>query len=353
MSSRLAGPATDLTVVDLDFDPVKWDRFVAEDPHGTFCHLSGWREVMRDVMGHETLYRVALDADGNWEGILPLVRVRSLLFGHYLVSMPFLNYGGPLGTDRARRELASWAASEARRSGADLLELRNRHQSCAGGELRDASRKVTVLLDLPSDREELWMDRFPSKLRSQVRRPMKEGMEPEFGIDQLDAFYEVFCHNMRDLGTPVLPRALFERVAERFADEIVFGVVYHEGDPVAAGCGFQWQGEFEITWASALREYSRMAPNMLLYWSLMEEMIRRGAGTFNFGRCTPDGGTHRFKKQWGGEDAPLPWSQWSAGGADATPNPDEGAYRHAIAIWQRVPLAVANRVGPFLARRIP
>ena len=96
-----------------------------------------------------------------------------------------------------------------------------------------------------------------------------------------------------------------------------------------------------------------MAPNMLLYWSLMEESIRRGARTFNFGRCSPDSGTHRFKRQWGGEDLPLPWSQWSPDGVAATPNPDSPKYRLATNVWSQLPLAVTNRLGPPLARLLP
>src|SRR5690606_16769085 len=129
--------------------------------------------------------------------------------------------------------------------------------------------------------------------------------------------------------------------------------VEREDVPVAAGCGFLWDGEFEITWAGALREHSRAAPNMLLYWALMEESVRRGAHTFNFGRCSPDSGTHRFKKQWGTEDRALPWAQWSASGVVATPNPDSAKFRLATRVWQKLPVGATNLVGPLLARSLP
>jgi serine/alanine adding enzyme len=135
---------------------------------------------------------------------------------------------------------------------------------------------------------------------------------------------------------------------------VVFGAVYRGSDAVAAGCGFVWGDELEITWAAALREHSRVAPNMLLYWKFMEWSVGRGVRTFNFGRCTPGAGTHRFKRQWGGEDVPLPWLQWSKRGMDATPNPDGGRlYRVATEAWKRIPLPVAARLGPPLARRLP
>jgi len=122
---------------------------------------------------------------------------------------------------------------------------------------------------------------------------------------------------------------------------------------VAGGCGFVWREEFELTWASSLLEYKREAPNMLLYWSLIERMIERGLRSFNFGRCTPGGGTHRFKGQWGGSDVPLPWLQWSPGGVSATPNPDRPLYRRAAAVWRRIPRPITDRLGPVLARRLP
>ncbi len=337
-----------------DGDSARWDAALAECEHVTFCHLSGWREIMTDVLGHETMYSVAVDEGGEWCGLLPLVRVRSRLLGDYLLSMPFLNYGGPVGSEAARSLLASHAVETARALDPDLLELRNRERLAPPpAPLRLSERKVTVLLPLPDLADTLWKDGFKGKLRSQIRRPQKEGMETEFGPGQLEPFYEVFARNMRDLGTPVLPKAFFERIAAAFPNEVVFGVVRSGTTPVAAGCGFLYGGEFEMTWASSMREFNRQAPNMLLYWSFMERMIEQGVGVFNFGRCTPGGGTHRFKLQWGGDDVPLPWSQWSPSGVEATPSPDRPLFRLATAAWQRLPLPVANRVGPLFARRLP
>ena len=328
-----------------------WDALVAGTEGGTFCHLSGWRNIMREVLGHRCEYLTAVDAGGSLLGILPLVEVRSRLLGHFWVSMPFLNDGGPLGSDEAQAALGERAISLASRSGASLLEMRTR-QPPPGG-MRASHRKVAVHLPLPATTDELWKQTFRAKLRSQIRRPAKEGMETRIGPDRVGPFYEVFARNMRDLGTPVLPRAFFEAIARTFPEHAVFATVEHQGRAVAAGCGFAFGNEFEITWASSLREYNRSAPNMLLYASLMEHAIGREVGVFNFGRCTPGGPTHRFKLQWGGFDVPLPWVQWSPKGVDATPNPDQPVFRIATAAWQRLPLVVANRLGPVLARRLP
>jgi hypothetical protein len=182
---------------------------------------------------------------------------------------------------------------------------------------------------------------------------MKEAMEVRFGSEQCAAFYEVFARNMRDLGTPVLPERFFASLVRHLSEQVVFGAVYHQGRAVAAGCGLLWQGEFEITWASSLREFNALSPNMLLYWGFMEHVIGRGARLFNFGRCTPGGSTHRFKLQWGGTEVPLPWQQWSAREVHTLPEVDRPIFRLATQLWQRLPLPLANTIGPALARNLP
>ena len=343
-----------MVTLPLDGDTGAWDQFVARAEGSSFCHLAGWREILSDVLGAECLYRVVRDGGGEWQGVLPLVRVRSWIFGHYLVSLPFLNDGGPLGSPAARRQLVQEAVTEARRSRADLLELRTRDAGEVGGGLglQVSSRKITVLRPLPPSPDELFAS-FHSKLRNQIRRPLKDGLTARFGPDQREPFYEVFARTMRDLGTPVLPRALFDRIAAAFRDLVVFGVVYGGDQPLAGGCGFVWRGEFEMTWAGALRAARPLAANMLLYWAFMEQMIARGVRVFNFGRCTPGGGTHQFKQQWGGSDVPLRWCQYAPGGLKATPSPDDPAFSWGPRLWRRLPLPIANRLGPRLVRFLP
>src|SRR5689334_15187914 len=162
---------------------------------------------------------------------------------------------------------------------------------------------------------------------------------------------------MRDLGTPVLSRQLFDALARTFPEDLHVAVAYHRDQPIAGGVGFLWNGEFEITWASALRAHNSKSPNMLVYWELMEKMIQSGARLFNFGRCSPDSGTYRFKMQWGGRAEPLWWYQLAPGAAAgetaATPSPDRPGFALATRAWRRLPLAVANRLGPAIVRLIP
>ena len=332
-------------------DGAAWDGFAARQPGFTQFHRHGWKGVIEETFGHQCIYLASRNAAGEIEGVLPLVRVRSLLFGHYLISMPFLNYGGPLGSAEAVRALAAEAAARARAERVKLLELRSRLELPLN--LTVSHRKITVVLDLPSDRDALWKG-FPSKLRSQIRRPEKEGVEVRFGPDQVGPFHEVFARNMRDLGTPVLPRRWFDLIAERFGDDAWFGCAWHGGRPVAGGAGLRWGNEFEMTWASSLAAYNRVAPNMLVYARFIERAIAAGITRFNFGRCTPDSGTHRFKRQWGGRDEELWWYQWSPKAREAaTPSTDQGAFSLGPRLWKHLPVPIANWLGPRIVRFIP
>ncbi|HEX9581607.1 MAG TPA: FemAB family XrtA/PEP-CTERM system-associated protein [Gemmatimonadales bacterium] len=332
-------------------DATQWDALVRAWPGWTPFHLYGWRGIQESVLGHECHYLVARDDVGQVAGLLPLVRVKSRLFGDYLVSMPFVNYGGPLGSVEAVRALGGRARELAERAGVGLLELRSRREQDVG--LTVSHRKITVVLDLPPVGAEAVWKALPAKVRSQVRRPQKEGMVARFGPDQMEPFYGVFARHMRDLGTPVQSRRLFEAIRSGLGADVWFGCVYAGAKPVAAGCGIRWGTEFEMTWASALQEYNAAAPNMLLYWSFMERCAAEGVTLFNFGRCTPGSGTHRFKSQWGSRDEPLWWYQWSATGKAATPSPDDGAFSWGPRLWRHLPLAVANVLGPRIVRSIP
>jgi len=327
-----------------------WDAFAATQQGYTHFHLLRWRTVISRVFGHECVYLAARAADGELVGVLPLVRVRSVVFGHYLVSMPFLNYGGPLGSEAGVRALVHEATELARRDDVKLLELRSKVPLPI--DLPVSHRKVTMLLDLPDDPGVL-LKNFSGKLRSQIRRPQKEGVVVAFGPEQVEPFYSVFSRHMRDLGTPTQSLAFFREIADGFPDDCWFGCAYLRGQPVAAGCGFHFEEEFEMTWASSLRQYNRESPNMLLYWAFMDRAIERGVKVFNFGRCTPRSGTHRFKMQWGSREQPLWWYGLAASAEVTTPSPNDSAFSWGPRLWRRLPTSIATAVGPSIVRYIP
>ena len=327
----------------------EWNAAVAVLPGATASHLYGWKSVIEQVYQHDCPYLVARDHD-RIVGLLPLVDVRSFAFGRYLVSMPFLNAGGPVGPDAVIRELTAAATELAVSRKARSLELRCTRELPI--ELTMHSEKVGCVLDLPEQTDQLWSG-LGGKLRSQVRRPQKEGVEVRFGADQIAPFFQVFARNMRDLGSPTHSAQFFDVIARELGENVWFGCAYLKDQPIAAGCGLVYNGEFEITWASALREFNAVAPNMLLYWSFMERSVQHGLRIFNFGRSTPGSGPHRFKLQWGSRDVPLYWYRNASKADAAGPKADSGSMSLATRIWRRMPVPVATMIGGRLRGGIP
>lgn len=349
-----------------------WDEYVNRQPEATLCHLSGWRRVIENTYGHKSYYLLADNgAAGNGQGIsglLPLIHIKSVLFGNSLVSMPFLNYGGVLSeNDETGKQLVDEARNVGKTLGVKNIQLRQIDAvswlesggATAAGNAPAAisnTRKVRMLLSLPQTSKILF-ESFKSKLRSQIRKPQKEGLAHDIGGAELLAdFYRVFSINMRDLGSPVHSRKLFENIMKEFELGVKIGIVRHNGIPAAAGLVFCFRDTVEIIWASALREYNHLSPNMLLYWSLLEYVTDAGYRYFDFGRSTPDEGTYRFKEQWGAKPIWLHWYEVNPEGNAYDVNNIERESRlrqKGEKIWQKIPLSFANLIGPAIRRQIP
>lgn len=330
-----------------------WDQYVLEHPLGTGYHLVAWGKLIQSVFGHQTLYLMALGADRRVCGVLPLVLLSSRLFGTFLVSVPYVNYGGVLADDLDTRDSILQAATRhASALGAEHIELR--HRGSPPLEWPKKDHKVSMVLDLPSQYENL-LKSFPPKLRSQIRRGEKEGMEVrEGGAELIEQFYAVFSRNMRDLGTPVYDKAFFYKILGTFPkDARIFTVVYR-GDPVAAGFVYGFRQVLEVPWASADRRYARFAPNMLLYGAMLKYACEQGYRCFDFGRSSKHSGTYRFKEQWGARPVQLEWHYWLRdGGALPQLNPQNAKYKLAIELWKKCPLSVTTWIGPRLSKYLP
>lgn len=333
-------------------DAAAWDRFVAGHEDATIYHLYAWRDFYERDFGKETHYLVARNDEGVVDGVLPLVRQKSILFGDYLCSVPYFNYGGTLAdSPDARRRLFEAAARLADTLGARHLELR---ETRAYDDWPARTDKVAMLLPLPASADELGQA-LGSKLRSQIRRPQRENPETQVGgTELLDAFYTVFSRNMRDLGTPVYSRRMFRAILERFPENAELITIDVAGQPAAAAFLVHHRGTTEIPWASTSRDYNRISINMLLYWQALTRAIERGSGYFDFGRATTDSGTYRFKKQWGAQPRQLYWHYHVRDGGEMPAlNPDSGRYEVAIRAWRRLPVRVANLIGPLLVHDLP
>jgi FemAB-related protein (PEP-CTERM system-associated) len=210
-------------------------------------------------------------------------------------------------------------------------------------------------LNLYHKSSDLW-NNFSSKLRSQIKRPIKEGMYSRIGRqEELDSFYTVFSINMRDLGTPVYAKKFFNHILRTFPESSWICTVYQrDGIPVASGFLVGFKHILEIPWASSLRDYNSLSPNMLLYWSVLKFAVESGYRIFDFGRSTPGGGAYRFKEQWGGKPVQLYWHYWLRNGRQLPElNPRNPKYSIAIALWKKLPLTIAEIIGPSIVRNIP
>ncbi len=299
------------------------------------------------------MYLMVSDQGGETVAIAPLVLLSSPIFGSFLISLPFVNYGGIVANSvEAHRLLEEYVEKYAVATRVTHVELRQQEKLTTSWS--ESERKVSMRLPLPNSFYELWKA-FPSKLRSQVRRAQKEGMTVEFGAtERVDDFYRVFSRCMRDLGTPVYTKAWFRKILEVFPKESRICVVYHEETPVAAGFLYGFRTSLEIPWAASDRRFNRLSPNMLLYSSVLEFACQQGFQTFDFGRSTPDSGTYRFKEQWGAQPHQLYWYYWLRdGGAIPQLNPQNPKYRLAIRTWQCLPVWVANALGPHIVKYLP
>lgn len=330
----------------------QWDSFVESRPEASAYHRWQWRDIVTREFGCATHYLAAMDPAGTCRGVLPLVRLKSRLFGDFLVSLPFFNYGGVLAeSSAADTALMEAAGALATRLGVSHVEFREQ-QPRPGWPVR--TDKAAMILELAPTVDGQW-SALGSKLRAQVRRPEKEGATTRFGgVELVPDFYRVFSRNMRDLGTPVYAASLFRRITEQMPGAARIAVVYLHGQPVAAGFTLRHRDRVEIPWASSLREWNRVGVNMQLYWSVLKDAIESGVREFDFGRSSVDAGTYKFKAQWGAKPRQLYWHYWLNAGQEM-PNLTPGSPKFALAIhaWQKLPVPVANLIGPWIVRNLP
>jgi FemAB-related protein (PEP-CTERM system-associated) len=326
-----------------------WDAYVRAHPSATHWHLSGWGSVIRESYRHEPLYLWAKRGD-EIVGVLPMIRMVRPLFGSILVSLPFADGGGICATDAdSRKALYGRAAEMFREYRARLLDLRHREPSGLG--LAAHGHKVTLVLGLADTADRTWAG-FDPKLRNQIRKAVKAGLTTSWtGLEGLDAFYDVFAVNMRELGSPVHGRRFFAAVLEEFADSAKLVLVRAADRVVAAGLCLAFRDGLFVPWAASLRSHRSSCPNNLLYWEVVRSGCEKGFRTLDFGRSSVGSGTYHFKRQWGAADVPLHWECLrDRPDRVATINPADGRYGRMAAIWKRLPPAVARRLGPPLRR---
>jgi len=327
----------------------EWNEFVRAQPDGTFFHLAEWGTAIQRAFGHPVYYLVARDGQ-EIKGVLPLGRVRSRLFGDTLISVPFGVYGGILSAEELAREKLTQAAQDlAARLGVDCLELRNRARMHDDWPHKDLY--VTFRREMDPDPESN-LKRIPRRQRAMVRRGIKAGLTSVIE-ENTDHFYPMYAESVRNLGTPVFSRKLFDTLRETFPDECQVLTVFNEGRPVTSVMSFFFRNEVLPYYGGGTAEARSVAANDFMYWELMRRACDRGIRLFDYGRSKRETGSYRFKKHWGFEPEPL-FYECALVRAKTMPevNPLNPKYAFFVRTWKRLPLVVANLLGPRISRSL-
>ena len=329
-------------------DVARIEGFVAGCTEGTVFHRPLWLAAVEQGTGQSAVGLLAERA-GEVAGWLPLTKLHSPIFGRALVSSGFAVGGGILADNAAIASKLAHAAEElAVRHSCGTVELRGgnlpwhwsiRHDSHSGFEAALAADDEAQLLAIPR------------KQRAEVRRGLQMDLTIHVGTQEADrsAHYAVYAESVRNLGTPVFPRALFDAVLDRMDADIL--TVRHVGTPVASVLSLYHRGAVLPYWGGGIFAARALRANDRMYYELMRHARARGCSVFDFGRSKSGSGAYHFKRNWGFEPRSLSYASWTAPG-HAVRDADPTSQRHAarIALWRRLPLAVTNRLGPFIAR---
>ncbi len=331
-------------------DAVRIAAFVAQAADATAFHRPEWLVAVERASGHATHVLVAETGDAL-AAILPLHAVHSSLFGRALVSTGFAVDGGMIGDPAHLEALAEAATRLATRLSCPTVELR-------GGALPDGpgwhvkTDSHAGFVTLLATDDDAQLSAIPRKQRAEVRKGLTRDMVVRVGRDHQDRamHYAVYAQSVRNLGTPVFPRALFEAVLDQFGDDADILTVLHEGMPVASVLSLYHRGVVMPYWGGGVHAARGLRANDVMYYQLMCHARRRGCDRFDFGRSKTESGAYHFKRNWGFSPQPLAYAHWTADGmAPRDVNPLSPRYRAQIAVWQRLPLAIANRLGPLIA----
>jgi FemAB-related protein (PEP-CTERM system-associated) len=330
-----------------------WDGFVRAAPEGSFFHLSPWASVIRGAFGHSTHYAWA-EQDGAVVGVLPLARMKTALFGDVLASTPFCVYGGTLAsTPEAAAALESHALQLRERLGAPVLEFRRLDAADPGWMERPplyyTFRKPIALT---GDDAKDMQKNIPRKQRAEVRKAVERFKLISVSDGNTDLLHRIYAESVRNLGSPVFPRKYFRLLAEAFPGEHDVTTVLHGGQPVAAVLNFHFRDQVLPYYGGGTAAARDLSANDFMYWEVMRRAGReRGATVFDFGRSKAGTGAFSYKRNWGFEEQPLHYCYRLADGASIPDNnPNNPKYRFFIAAWKRLPLPVANLLGPPLVR---
>lgn len=339
--------------IDITEWPAEWPDIEGDGVPRLTGHCSAWVASVSEGF-RQRVYLLRAHQQGRTTGVLPLFLVSGPIFGRFLTSIPYINTGGVWAADQTvAGKLVDRACDLADELNVRYLELRHETPVSHPRFNFERTEKKHMRLALPNTPEAL-LKSFKSKLRSQIKKSEQYGLTVEFGhAELLDSFYDVFAHNMRDLGTPVFSKRLFASILRNFNEDAEICVVSKEGQPVAGALLVHTGDLTEVPSASCLREFNRTNANMLMYRHLLDRAIERGSEVFDFGRSSEGAGTYKFKAQWGATPYPAVWQYYVRKGSAEDMRPDSTGNQKLIKIWQKLPVWLTKLIGPSIVRGIP
>ena len=326
-----------------------WDNYVDQAKEATFFHQSGWKEVVERAFGHSTYYLYA-ENNGKIIGILPLVHIKSLLFGNALVSNAFCVYGGIVANDdKTYQMLDQEACRLAEKLTVDYLEMRNRFQKALDRPYKDIY--VTFRKQLDPD-EEKNLQAIPRKQRAMVRKGIKAGLKSVIDQD-IERFFSAYSESVRNLGTPVLPKKYFQILCDVFKQQCEILTVEHKGQLIGSVMNFYFRDEVLPYYGGGTKYARAVKGNDFMYWEVMRRAVEKQINIFDYGRSKVGTGSYKFKRHWGFEPEPL-FYEYYLNKTDEMPdkNPLNPKYQLFIAAWKRLPLGLSQFAGPFLSRSL-
>jgi len=325
-----------------------WDNYVETHPEGTVYHLGVWQRIFERAFRQRS-YLLAARRAGALAGVLPLLHIKSPLFGNSLVSMGHLVYGGPLADDDDTRAALDDAAIQlGDRLDVDHLEFRSRVPRHPDWPRR-SGRYATFRKALAPD-PETNLKAIPRKQRAVVRKGMKNGLVSEPSAD-MDTLHRIMAISYRNLGTPSFPRRYFRILQEELGERCDCLLIKHEDSCVAAVMSFYFKGEVAPYYGGGVAEARSLGANDFMYWEVMRRACEQGYTIFDFGRSKAGTGAYNFKKYWGIEPEPLDYEFFLRQGSELPDHsPLNPKYQRAIAAWKRLPLWLTMRIGPVLAK---
>jgi len=328
----------------------QWDAFVMAAEGGTFFHRAGWQSIFRDVFRLEPHFLLA-ERDGAIVGVLPLAHQKSLLFGNAMIAAPFCVEGGTLAADsEARAALDAAAIALMQSRGASSLEFRSRNATREGWAVR---KDLYATFSRPlSESDEENLKAIPRKQRAVVRKTLQGGLTSEIDRDA-GRLFRVYSESVRNLGTPVFPRKYFEALLKVFGEDCDIVTILDAGAPVSSVMNFYFRDTVLPYYGGGTTAARRSGANDFLYWETMRRAALRGYRRFDFGRSKAGTGAFAFKKNWGFEPEWLEYEFYlKPGTAMPEKNPNNPKFALLIDIWKKLPLPVANFIGPFLVRSL-